>query len=93
MDLHNQYSFINQDLGYQIIQQNNDIDRMFPYKPDIDPRLVRYLRSLYFFIQNNIMPCVPLDMEYSIKKDDVPCMVNYLKKYQIPFSLRNNKKN
>ena len=83
MDLYSDYSFIKDDIGYKIRKTNQMIALKFPYKNDIDPRLVKFLRELYYFNKNGIMPCVPLYNEYSISKSDWYCIHNYLVKYNI----------
>jgi len=79
----NNYSFINQDIGYKILPEFELIYQIIPYKPDIDPRLIQFLRELYFFKQHKFMPCVPLDIQYSINKNDWICISHYLDKYKI----------
>lgn len=77
------YSFVNQDNGYEQLQQNQWIMRKFPYKNDIEPRLVHYLRTYYFHKINNVKPCVPLIMTFWIKYDDIEPINRYLHKYSI----------
>lgn len=84
------YSFINEDFGYIVKARNMYIDHLIPYKEDIQPRLVRFLRSLYYYRSHNIRPCVPLYMQYSIKAEDWDDIVRYIKKYRIGLFLINN---
>lgn len=77
------FSNLKEDLGYVVIRQNIDIDKKFPFKSDVDPRLVRYLRSLYFYKINDLTPCVPLEMEFYINKIDYIKIIRYLRKYNL----------
>lgn len=79
----NDFSFMNEDVGYKSMNIYHKIIKKFPFKDDIDPRLIRYLRSYYFYKINNIKPCVPLVIEYWIRQDDINCINNYLHKYGI----------
>jgi hypothetical protein len=44
----------------------------------IEPRLLEYLRKKQYYIKNNIQPCIPLEKEYSITRNDIRLMKNYL---------------
>lgn len=71
-------SYIKDDPGYAVMKQNKQIDLMFPYRGDIPPRLVRYLRHAYYFKITKITPCIPLENLYSIGPGDEIFMKNYL---------------
>ena len=58
--LNSQFSYLYDDDGYKIMGQNKYIDRIIPYKSDIDPRIIMFLRDLYYHKISNIIPCVPL---------------------------------
>jgi|AntRauTorckE6833_2_1112554.scaffolds.fasta_scaffold15250_2 hypothetical protein len=77
------YSNLYEDIGYMIIDDNTKIDNKFPYKDDIDQRLVKFMRTSYYYKQNNIVQCVPLEMEFDITKNDWVKIKKYLKKYKI----------
>jgi len=79
----NNFSFVNEDVGYKAMNVYHKINKKFPFKDDIEPRLVRYLRIYYFYKIYNIKPCVPLIMEYWIRQDDINCINKYLHKYGI----------
>ena len=74
------FSYINQDLGYKAMPVNQFINGKFPYKRDIEPRLVRFIREFYLFKLLDKRPSFPLEMKYWIRYDDVPCIRAYLKK-------------
>lgn len=78
-----EFSFIKDDVGYRVYNENLTIDRKIPYKEDIQPRLVRFLRALYYFKKYKMMPCTPLDMEYSINNCDWIAINRYIRKYNI----------
>lgn len=77
------YSHIYEDQGYTVMDENSWIDRKFPYKYDINPRLIRYIRTSYYYKKNKILPCVPLELEYRVSKNDQKQIKRYLKKYRI----------
>lgn len=77
------YSYIRDDVGYKVLDVMHIINRKIPYKKDIEPRLINYLRMHYFYKINNIKPCVPLIIEFWIRQDDINCINNYLHKYNI----------
>lgn len=62
---------------------NQIVDLKFPYKKDIDPRLIRFLRQSYSNKINDVKPCVPIQVEYSITKNDIIDIQKYLHKYNI----------
>ena len=77
------YSNLYEDIGYMIIEDNEKIDKKFPYKDTIDPRLIKFMRTANYYKQNNIIQCIPLDMEFDITKKDRLEINKYLKKYKI----------
>ena len=77
------FSYLKTDAGYKVMQENEVIDRMFPYVPDMEHRLVRFLRSSYYYKKYNIVPCVPLTWEYNINSWDIGKIRWYLQKYRI----------
>ena len=79
----NHYSYLDNDDGYLTMYQNKVIDGFIPYVPDVEPRLIQFLRSLYYHKINGIKPCVPLYMEYMIKAEDWDEIVRYIRKYRI----------
>lgn len=80
------YSYLSDDGGYLTMYQNKQIDGLIPFTKDIDHRLVHFLRTLHYYRTNNITPCIPLYMEYQIKREDWDQIVRYIKKYKIkPF--------
>ena len=81
--MNNNFSFINKDIGYKIIKSARDINNEIPFKFDIEPRLIRFLRELTQYKLYKITPCVPLYMQYSIKKEDWDEIIRYIKKYKI----------
>lgn len=83
MNLNNTYGFIHDDKGYNIIEDNDCIDKFLPYKPDIEPRLVRFLRTLHYYRTHGITTCIPVYMEFQIKKEDWDKIKYYLLKYNI----------
>ena len=84
--MNNKYSFLSQDMGYITMRQNVIVNKMIPYRRDVDHRLVQFLRELYYTKINNIKPCVPIYMKYGIKREDYDQILYYIKKYNIkPF--------
>ena len=81
--MNNNFSFINNDIGYKIIRGNRRIDIEIPFKYDVEPRLIRFLRQLINHRIYKITPCVPLYMQFHIKKEDWDEIVRYIKKYNI----------
>lgn len=79
----NIYGYINQDRGYRTMYENKTVDRLLPYVPNIEPRIIQFLRTLYYYKQNAITPCIPLYMEYQINNEDWDVIVFYIKKYKI----------
>jgi hypothetical protein len=77
------YSFIEDDIGYKILLENKMIDQKIPYKHDIDPRLVNFLRTYYYQKINKIKKCTPLSTEFSISPTDIYIINKYLKKYSV----------
>lgn len=90
MDRH--YSYVNEDDAYLTMYQNKVIDGLLPYVPDVEHRLVQFLRTLYYYKTNAITPCIPLYMEYGIKKRDWDEISRYIKRYNIK-AFNKNKKN
>lgn len=85
MNLYYDYSYKKQDSGYTTLRYNKFITQKFPYKPDIEPRLVRFLRQQYYHSKYDIIKCIPLSMEYQINKIDWLNIKRYLIKYNIYF--------
>lgn len=77
------YGFISKDPAYERMRLGSYISKKFPYKYDIEPRLVRYLRDYYFYKIIGIVPCVPLVVQYWIRINDIICINKYLYKYKI----------
>lgn len=75
--------FISEDPGYERMNLGWYIYKKFPYKYDIEPRLVRYLRDWYFYKIMKMRPCVPLVVQYWIRINDIICINKYLHKYKI----------
>lgn len=44
----------------------------------IEPRLLEYLRKKKYYMKNNITPCISLEKEYVITKNDIRLIKNYL---------------
>jgi len=74
----NSYSFIRNDQGYDMMKLGRYITNKFPYKPDIEHRLVRFVRSYFFYKLTGIKPCVPLVVDYWIRTNDLICISNYI---------------
>lgn len=79
MNINNNFSFVNNDVGYKIIKDNDNIDKKLPFDDNVPPRLIRFLRTLYYYKKYNIKPCIPLYMEYQIKYVDWVIIYNYIK--------------
>lgn len=79
----NNFSYVKDDVGYKILGINHIINKKIPYKEDIEPRLINYLRMHYFYKIKAINPCIPLVIEYWIRQNDIVCINNYLRKYNI----------
>lgn len=77
------YSYVDQDNGYLTMYQNKFIEQQIPYVDDVEPRIIQFLRTLYYYKKNAITPCIPLYMEYQIKRDDWIRIVYYIEKYNI----------
>jgi hypothetical protein len=77
------FSFIKKDIGYDMLKINKLISLKFPYKPDIEPRLVDYLRIYNIYKILGSEPCVPLIVQYWIRDDDIVHINKYLHKYEI----------
>lgn len=82
-NLNTNYGYINEDTGYLAMKSNRWISSNIPYKPDVEPRLVQFLRTLTYYRLYRIKPCVPIYMEYMIKKEDWVEIMRYIKKYDI----------
>jgi hypothetical protein len=65
------------------MNNNWKIDQAVPYKDDIEPRLVRFLRDLLYHKVSKIKSCIPLYMKYQIKKEDWGKIGAYIKKYKV----------
>ena len=81
-----QYSYIGEDYGYTTMYDNKLIDCLIPYVHDVEPRIVQFLRILYYYKIMGVTvpkPCIPLYMEYQIKKEDWTTISYYIKKYNI----------
>lgn len=76
-------SSIKEDQGYKVMNAYKCIRYKFPFTRDIEPRLISYLREYYFNKINNIKPCVPLSMVYSIRECDIATINNYIRKHKI----------
>jgi len=83
MNIIDKYSFINDDIGYVVMKDNDNIDKKLPFVDDVEPRLIRFLRTLYYYRKHNITACIPLYMEFQIKKEDLLLIRNYILKYGI----------
>lgn len=70
MFIRDNYSYINSDLGYTVMKLNKSLSYCIPYVENTDPRLVRYMRSVYFFNKLKIKPCTPLKDQFWVEKDD-----------------------
>lgn len=80
---HSNYSYIDNDIGYDMIKINKLVNLKFPYKRDIEPRLVDFMRIHYTYKIIGTEPCVPLIMQYWIREHDIYNINNYLHKYGI----------
>jgi hypothetical protein len=78
-----QYANLNEDVGYRVKRENNMIHILIPYEQDIEPRLVNYLRSLYFYTKYGITHCMPLELMFYIRRPDWNKIHRYLKKHRI----------
>ncbi len=81
MNIYNNYGLIDEDDGYKIMFWNRCTGCKIPYTIDIDPRLVRYLRTLYYYKKYNIIPCIPLEIQFWITKRDIVQMGKYMRNY------------
>ena len=79
----NNFSYIYEDIGYPVAKTNYWISLQLPYKPDVEPRLIQFLRTLVYYKIYGIKPCVPIYMEYMIKKEDWIQISRYIRKYNI----------
>lgn len=77
------FSSIHEDIGYTVMDENSAIDKKFPYKKDIDPRLIRFMRTSYYYKVNNIVPCIPMELEFRLRKKDWKQIYRYIKKYDV----------
>lgn len=77
------YSYINNDIGYKIMHDNININKLIPFKADIEPRIIQFLRTLYYYKKYNIKPCVPLYMQFHVKKEDWTEIRRYVVKYKV----------
>jgi len=114
MNINDIYSFLIEDIGYVTNGEASWIYHEIPYQQDIEARLVRFLRHLYYYkikywkagfcsgkqlyspnkpcidatnyISKSCFPkelCIPLYMQYQIKKEDWNKIIWYIKKYNI----------
>ena len=77
------YSQINKDVGYDMLKVNRLIIQKFPYKQEVEPRLIDYLRIYYTYKLIGTEPCVPLIMQYWIREHDIYNINKYLHRYGI----------
>ncbi len=78
----NNYSDIKDDIGYNVMRANKYTDYVIPYVENTDPRLVRYMRSVYFFNKLKLTPCTPsLKDQFWVQRDDNHQLNRYLSKY------------
>ncbi len=84
------YNYLKEEKEYRIMKDNWRIDIAIPYKNDIDPRLVRFLRDLMYHKIYKLKSCVPLYMKYHVKKEDWDEITNYVKKYKLTIFYKHN---
>jgi hypothetical protein len=77
------YSYIDNDKGYIVMDRYKYIDNIIPFKPTIEPRLIHFLRTLFYYKQYNIQHCVPLYDEFSIDAYDWIAIKRYIHRYNI----------
>lgn len=77
------YSYITHDIGYNIMHDNIDINRLIPLKADVEPRIIYFLRTLYYHKKYRIKPCVPIYMQFHVKTEDWDEILRYVYKYNI----------
>lgn len=82
-NINTNFGSIKEDGGYKVMKSYQGIRNKFPFTRDIEPRLISYLREYYYNKINNIHPCVPLTMIYSIRECDINSINNYIRKYRI----------
>ena len=77
------FSYINDDMGYRSYKLQYYIYNALPYKKDVDPRLVRFLRDLVFHQLIGAKPCPPLYSRYQITRKDWLLISRYIRKYKL----------
>ena len=77
------FSYIYSDSGYKVMYDNININKIIPIKADIEPRLVYFLRTLYYHKKYNFRSCIPLYMQFHIKNIDWDEIIRYINKYKI----------
>jgi hypothetical protein len=77
------YSYLREDDGYYIYNDAKIMHYILPLVHDVEPRIIYFLRTLYYHKKYNIKHCVPLYMQFMIKKEDWDVIVYYIKKYNI----------
>ena len=83
-----EYSYVDSDTGYTIMKDNQNIGYIIPLKADIEPRLIYFLRDLYLHKKYKIKPCIPLHMQYQIKRVDWNEIMRYVNKYNICYFMK-----
>lgn len=81
------FSYIKDDHGYHEMNYAKYISYLIPFKPDIEPRLIYFLRSLFyqkvFHKKFRMNDCIPIYMKYHIKLEDWNEISRYVNKYRI----------
>jgi hypothetical protein len=68
--MNSQFSHLYQDKGYNVMRDNICLGCILPYAPNVEPRIVNYLRELYNWHKRKVTTCVPLTMKFHIKTED-----------------------
>jgi len=79
--MNNNFSYLYDDHGYSVMTTNGKIDRIIPYKEGIEDRLIKFMRTSYYYKIYDIKPCIPLKMEFDIKPKDIDAIKRYGNKY------------
>lgn len=81
--VYSQYSNVGEDVGYRVWKEHELIHMLIPYDQTVEPRLVHYLRALYFYHKYGITHCMPLELMFYIRRPDWNKIHRYLKRRNI----------
>lgn len=76
------FSFINSDEAYERVTKIKEEDTLFPYTPDMDPRLIEYLQ-LSYRDEKRGMSFISRDEEFKITDLDLRKIKAYKQKHNI----------